>query len=136
MFKNQKANRMIQYLTVWIVTATFFLSSPILAQDLVIDSGAEETVISRLPAAPVQEAPVCSDTTDGTLGPCNSGTGGLSFYETERASFVVPIDGFSGSAEVSCNPGDTMLGLAEFGLLNLGLGVEDTSFRLSNYTII
>ena len=45
-------------------------SFPMLAQDIVIDSGSNETVISRLTAAPAQQQLVCSNAADGTLGPC------------------------------------------------------------------
>lgn len=53
-----------------IATAVSVSTGPAMAQDIVIDSGSDETVITRLTAAGVQEQPVCSDTTDGTLGTC------------------------------------------------------------------
>ncbi|MDX1408243.1 MAG: hypothetical protein R3330_08920, partial [Saprospiraceae bacterium] len=51
------------------VLATTF-AMQLAAQDIVIDSGTDETVISRLPNAPEQWIPSCFDSADGTLGPC------------------------------------------------------------------
>ena len=61
--------------TVHIAIALFFTititsSFSILADPIVIDSGSDETVISRLPNAGVEEEFVCSDTSTGTLGKC------------------------------------------------------------------
>ena len=120
----------------WQITAAFFgmtvaLSSlPLSAQDIVIDSGTDETVISRLPAAPAQEDAVCSDSADGTLGPCASIGAGLAFYETESVDVRVPQDEDSGAGIVSCEAGDIMMGPARMNISNHA----SSTFELSSWT--
>ncbi len=48
------------------VTASF----SVFADPIVIDSGADETIVARLPAAGEEEEFVCSDTATGQLGSC------------------------------------------------------------------
>ncbi|HKJ18827.1 MAG TPA: hypothetical protein VJ984_15840 [Xanthomonadales bacterium] len=55
---------------IFALMALALLNNPVSAQDIVIDSGTDDTVIPRLTAAPAQEQLVCSDPADGTLGPC------------------------------------------------------------------
>lgn len=63
------------------------------AQDIVIDSGTDETVISRLPAAPPQEEPMCSDSADGTLGPCAGETADDRFSQRIQGGLTCQVGG-------------------------------------------
>lgn len=79
---------------------------PAWAQDIVIDSGTDETVISRLPNAGLEENFVCSDATDGTLGKCQNEI--LGFYSSS-AEFQTTEPSNEESANVTCDEGDRAL---------------------------
>jgi hypothetical protein len=61
--------RAIRYLALLLITMAT-ASFSVLADNIVIDSGTDETVVSRLPAAGIEEEFVCSDTATGQLGNC------------------------------------------------------------------
>lgn len=94
-----------------LMAATWSLTvAPVSAQDIVIDSGSDETVISKLPNAGVQEEPVCSDTTTGTLGPC-APAGGLSLLGVYAIGNVFDTTDPSSSetVDIECDAGDTAI---------------------------
>jgi hypothetical protein len=90
----------------WLTTAAI----PILAQDIVIDSGSDETVISRLPNAGVEEEPVCSDTATGRLGNC-APVAGLSLLGVYAVGdvFDTTTPNSSETVDVECDTGDTAI---------------------------
>lgn len=84
------------------IVLTFALS-PAWAQDIVIDSGTDETVISRIPNADLQETFVCADSTDGTLGQCQNAI--LGFYSaSEEFQTTEPSTDYD--VNVFCDDGD------------------------------
>ncbi len=104
-----------------LVGLTLSMASPFAAaQDIVIDSGTAETVISRLPAAPAQEEPVCSDSADGTLGSCANLGAQLNFYETEEIFLSVPQGSRVGFDTAACEPGDIMMGPVSMTVVRFG----------------
>lgn len=83
---------------------------PVLAQDIVIDSGSDETVISRIPSAEVEDFPVCFDSVTGQLGVCplEPGLTLLGVYPV-GADFTTTEPNSAESAEVECDAGDTAI---------------------------
>ncbi len=107
-----------------ITTLLMALPSSAFAQDIVIDSGTDETVISRLPNAGFEEEPVCSDSVDGTLGKCSGAL--LGFYKV-RVQITVTADEaeFGAAREGNCDAGDFPISVGWFA--NQGNRIEGMS---------
>jgi hypothetical protein len=93
-------------------------SFSVMADDIVIDSGSDETVISRLPDAGEQEDFVCSDSTTGQLGDCGDVPELiLRYYRVfDSITFDATPHPVGVSFSVSCDDGD----IAVFAGFSLG----------------
>ena len=117
-----KRNFRLTALTLFLL-ALMTASSALVADDIVIDSGAGATIISSLPSAGEEENPVCSDAATGQLGNCSGAL--LGFYR------ISDTFDFDGSEEIAnsgllCDEGDLAVSGGYSHGLNPGLQVTAT----------